>query len=260
MTEAARVLMAAAELARDGRPFVMATVIATKGRTPRDPGARMVWRPAEPLIGTIGGGRMEHLVVEAAEGCFFRRSTGIEKLVLSEDADQCCGGAMEVFLEYCGPRERVVIFGAGHVSMALARLLTESPLEVIIVDNRAEWNTPERFPGARRITDFAQGLLAARERCQETLACVMTYSHDEDFDLIKALLAGPAIPAYVGLIGSRAKRACFFGRLSGAGVEAALIERIHCPMGLGDMGKAPSEVAISIAGQLLLEARTLARR
>lgn len=260
MTEPAQVLIAAAELAREGKPFVMATVIDTKGRTPRDAGARMIWRPGQPLIGTIGGGRMEHLVIEAAEGHFFKRSTGIEKLVLSQDADQCCGGSMDVFIEFCGPRERVVIFGAGHVSIALAKLLVDSPLEVVIVDNRPEWNTEARFPGCRRLQSFAEGVAAAAERPSETMACVMTYSHDEDFDILKSILSAPALPAYVGLIGSRSKRACFFGRLSGAGIPQDTIETVRCPMGLGDMGKEPSQVAISIAGQLLLEAKALAAR
>lgn len=283
MTDDALVIQAAAELAREGKPFVMATVVATQGRTPRDAGARMIWQPGAAaggvggpnIIGTVGGGRMEQMVIEVAEAHFFKRSAGVEKMSLLQDADQCCGGTMEVFLEYIGPRQRAVIFGAGHVSMALAKLLVESPIEVVVADDRRDWNTEERFPQCRRVMSFAEGLAAAAERPGETFVCVMTYCHDTDFDLLKSVLLGErpspgplaqgggawsALPAYVGLIGSRSKRACFFGRLSAAGVPQELIDKVECPMGLGDMGKSPQQVAISIAGRLLLEAKAHAKR
>ncbi len=264
MSDPRHTLAAAADLAARGRPFVMATVVGAKGRTPRDPGARMLFVPgagahddARPasIIGTVGGGRMEQMVIEAARLHLERRTSGIESLSLLQDADQCCGGSMDVFVEYVGPRGRIVIFGAGHVSMALARVLEGSALEVVVADDRADWNTPERFPGATRLTTFDAGLAAAADRPGETSVCVMTYDHDTDFRLLHAILDHPPLPVYVGLIGSRSKRACFFGRLAGAGIGADRIERVECPMGLGDMGKAPGEVAASIAGRLLLVAR-----
>jgi xanthine dehydrogenase accessory factor len=84
----------------------------------------------------------------------------------------------------------------------------------------------------------------------------MTCSHDTDFELLRRLLAKP--PAFTGLIGSRSKRVCLFGRLIASGLDDAVVQQVHCPIGLGDMGKAPSLVAVSMAGQLLLEARKLA--
>jgi xanthine dehydrogenase accessory factor len=92
-----------------------------------------------------------------------------------------------------------------------------------------------------------------------TLACVMTCSHDTDFELLQGLLRQSSItPAFVGLIGSRSKRACLFGRLVASGIDEECVRRIHCPIGVGDTGKAPKLVAISMAAQLLLEAKKLA--
>ncbi len=216
----------------------------------------MIWTPGEGFVGTVGGGQFEDLVKDAAEACFESRSSRIEKFVLGADADQCCGGTIDVFVEYIGPRQRVVIFGAGHVSYALAGLLRPSALEVVIVDDRGEWNTEERFAGCRRELDFDVGIRICKERPEATMACVMTCSHDRDFELIRELLEGP--PAYVGLIGSRSKRACFLSRLSGAGVSAEAIERMRCPMGVGNTGKEPELVAISIASELLMRSHELA--
>lgn len=246
----------AAELAASHSPFVLITVIRTQGSSPREPGAKMLWRPGRGLLGTVGGGQFEYLALDAAARCHDRRTSATERFVLGADADQCCGGVMEVFLEYHGPRQRVVIFGAGHVAQSLAGLLEAAPIEVVIADDRADWNTTERFPRARRVLTWDEGVAISRENPGATLACVMTCSHDTDLELLRNLLVKP--PAFVGLIGSKSKRACLFGRLVASGIDDELVKKIRCPIGVGDTGKEPQLVAISIAAQLLMEAKSLA--
>ncbi len=256
---------AAADLTRQGRGFVLVTVIKAAGSTPRDAGAKMLWRPpdngsadAAGFIGTVGGGQFERLALDAAQTHFQRRSCGTEHFVLATDADQCCGGTMDVFFEYCGPRQRLVVFGAGHVSRALAEVLRAAAMEIVIADDRADWNTVERFPAARRALSWDEGVAAATEQHASTLACVMTCSHDTDLELLRRLLAVPArVPAFVGLIGSESKKVCLFRRLVASGIDERLVQRVHCPIGLGDMGKEPELVAVSIAGQVLLEAKKI---
>ena len=268
----------ATRLTEAGAPFVLITVIATKGSTPRDAGAKMIWSPSSggtgEFVGTVGGGQFELLVAESAAKVFATRSTATEHFVLGAEAEQCCGGAMDVFLEYCGSRQRLVIFGAGHVAHELTDILRGSPLEVIVADDRTEWNSPERFScRARRVLNWDEGIMLARERSHETLACVMTCSHETDFELLKGLLANEeeqdrgrtplgsdSVPAFVGLIGSRSKRICLFGRLIGAGINEELVKRIQCPIGVGDTGKEPRMVAISMAAGILLEAKRVEQR
>lgn len=272
------VLKMAAALLEAGEPFVMATVISTRGSTPRDAGARMLWRPhgahgasdetPNGAIGTIGGGQFEHLVLDAMRSRFAQRSSGIERLVLGADADQCCGGTMEVFVEHHAAATRVVIFGAGHVSQALCRLLEPAALAIAVVDDRAEWNTAERFPRARLVHSWDEGVALTRRFAAGTLALVMTCSHETDFELLRGLLADagiqqngsgiPAAPVFTGLIGSRSKRACLFSRLTAAGIGEDQVRQVHCPIGVGDTGKEPHAVAVSVAAQLLMEARSLA--
>jgi xanthine dehydrogenase accessory factor len=251
------ILRAAADLADAGESFVLITVIGTKGSTPRNAGAKMIWRPGPgrdgALTGTIGGGQFEYLVMDAAQRHCERRACGTEHFVLGADADQCCGGTVDVLYEYCGPRERVVLFGAGHVSRAVADLLKGAAVEVVIVDDRPDWNSADRFPRVRRETDWERGIAAAREHAADTFACVMTCSHDTDLDLLRKLLAPGNVPGFVGLIGSRSKRACLFGRLVASGIDEEAVKRVHCPIGVGYTGKEPSLVAISIAAQLLIE-------
>jgi xanthine dehydrogenase accessory factor len=166
---------------------------------------------------------------------------------------------MDVFFEYVGARARLVVFGAGHVSAALARVLEGTGLEVVVVDDRADWNTEGRFAACRRVLDFDAGVALAREDPARTLVCVMTYSHDIDFDVLCGLLSAGPLPRFVGLIGSRSKFACFRTRFAQRSIPEARVDAIHCPIGVGDLGKAPEEVAISVAAQVLGECRAMDR-
>jgi len=250
-------LIAAARLTADSARFILATVVRTEGRTPRDEGARMIIFPDGRTQGTIGGGGVEQLATEAAMARFQSRESGIERFVLSEEAAQCCGGNMEIYFECHGASHRCVLFGAGHVAEALVPMLTPSSLDVVIVDHRPEWNNAQRFPHARHVLSYEDGVALTAEQTESTLACVLTCSHDTDLEILVGLLKAP--PAFIGLIGSKSKRAGFFGRLSARDVSDTDIARIHCPIGLGDMGKEPTLVAVSIAGQILLEAKKLTR-
>lgn len=267
----ADILTLAADLMRAGRPFVMVTVTRTQGSTPREAGARLLWQPegeAGPGVaahpggsrGTIGGGQFEHLVLDAARECFARRESRVERLVLGAESAQCCGGVMEVFIEYHGPGARLVVFGAGHVAHELARLVAFAGLDVVIVDDRPEWNSAARFAGARRVSSWQEGLALCAARTASTIALVMTCSHDTDFDVLHAMLSAERgrVPAVVGLIGSRSKRACLFSRLVASGVDEARVQRVRCPIGVLNLGKQPQAIAISVAAQVLNDARLLA--
>jgi xanthine dehydrogenase accessory factor len=254
----ADILRTAAELAEHREPFVLLTVTATRGSTPRNPGARMIWRPGAETIGTVGGGNFEHLALAAAQRVFRDRARVTEHFVLGAQADQCCGGTVDVFLEYIGPSHRVVLFGAGHVSKAIADLLRPAPVEITIADERPDWNSAERFPSCRRITDLGGAIALCADAPASTIACVMTHSHDTDLDILRGLLSVPTPPAFVGLIGSRSKRACLFRRLAESGIDRARIDAVRCPIGLGDMGKEPPLIAVSIAGEILLECKRCA--
>ncbi|MCK4871592.1 MAG: xanthine dehydrogenase accessory protein XdhC [Phycisphaerales bacterium] len=260
MNQDALVLTKAAELSRHGRSYVLITVIKAEGSAPRGPGAKMLWVPgtdAEDRVGTVGGGRMEYLVLEAAGRYHRERKTGIERYALDADAGQCCGGAMQVFFEYHGSPARFVLFGAGHVGKELVHTLRDADLAITVVDDRAEWNSKERFPDVQRLMDVDAGVRFAHELPESTLVCVMTYSHDLDLDIIRKVLAVPT--AYMGLIGSASKRATHFSKLVESGYTTEQVEQVHCPIGIGKFGKAPSLVAVSIAAELLMEAQRIGR-
>ena len=87
---------------KENAPLVIATVAATRGSTPRKPGAKMAVRADGSFRGTIGGGCGEAEVWQEAMNV---HQSGRPQLVIvdltesPEGEDKICGGIMEVFVE-----------------------------------------------------------------------------------------------------------------------------------------------------------------
>lgn len=237
-------------------PCVLATVLGTSGSAPRDPGAKLVVT-REEAFDTLGGGRLEQLVIEAARAMLAdgAREQAVEHFPLGEAARQCCGGAVTVLLERIAPAlTPLALFGAGHVGQALVRILAELPFHVIWIDPRAE-RLPVSPPVNVRPILTADPVAEVACLPADVPALVMTHDHGLDQRLVSALLRRPG-DAFVGLIASEVKAARFRMRLAAEGIEAARLERLVSPVGLRDVpGKEPMAVAVSIAGQLLQQVR-----
>lgn len=155
---------------------------------------------------------------------------------------------MEVFLEPLQPRERLTIYGAGHVSRPTAALARSLGFAVTVVDEREDWATPERFPGCELHFD-PRAHARAFEGGPRDWVLVVTHEHALDQDLVELLL--PRELAWIGLIGSRTKLARFFLRLKAAGMDEALFARLSGPVGLDIGAQSPEEIAVSIAAELV---------
>ena len=148
--------------------------------------------------------------------------------------------------------ERVVIFGGGHCALALAPVLRSVGFRVAVFDDRPEFASAERFPEAETVvchsyTDIAAGL----ELTAEDYAVVMTSGHSHDFEVEEQLLRRPL--AYVGVMGSRTKKAYVNGKLREAGVPEDAISRVHTPIGAAIKAVTPEEIAVSVTGELIYE-------
>ena len=153
------------------------------------------------------------------------------------------------------PLTPLFIYGAGHVSRALLPRLDGLGFEIFLVDI-----DDERYPVD--LGDKAQKLLA---KAPEAIAShaplgaahlVMTHSHSLDEAICLELLTRGGF-AFLGLIGSKSKRARFKKRLLAAGVSESMLELLVCPIGIDEItGKSPSYVALSIAAQLAIWQRS----
>jgi xanthine dehydrogenase accessory factor len=241
-----------------GSPFVMITVVEVRGSAPREAGARCFVAETGRLEGTIGGGTLEEEARLTALDLLGRHdlaeprtATLIKTYELDEVLSQCCGGRVRLLYEVVHPAPELLLFGAGHVGLALARVLAESRLAVTVIDPRPEFADPRRFPSCVEVI-AADPLALIPElvfSASRTHVVVMTHSHCLDQRILEAVV--PRATRYVGLIGSRAKWARFRKALVEGGLDPGAVDRVQCPMGIPLGDKRPAEVAVSIAAEIL---------
>lgn len=240
----------AAELAEQGTPFVAVSLIETTGSTPADAGARMLVTAAGLDTGTVGGGRVEAKAIEVARQMLTESSASrVVDWSLKADVGMTCGGRVTLsFDAVAAVAWPIIIFGAGHVTQALARLLVTLPCRVTCIDPREDWLA--KLPaGVRTIaTEDPPGEVARLP--DDAFVLCMTRGHRSDLPVLQRVFElGRSFP-FLGVIGSRAKAAVLRKELQEAGIAASGL-RFHCPVGLPIGGNSPPEIAVSIAAQLL---------
>lgn len=243
---------ALAELAARGEPHALVTVVAVEGSAPRGPGTKMVIT-ASGQIGSIGGGHLELKATVLARAALAARDTTprIERFALGPQLGQCCGGQVTLLIEgFASQSLALALFGAGHVGRALVDVLAGVDVRTSWIDSR-EGQFPPLVPaGVETIqTDDPAGAVA--DLPAGAFAVVMTHRHDVDLAIVEKLLRRNDLP-YVGVIGSATKRARFSSHLARRGIAAAVIARLHCPIGIaGITSKRPRDIAIAVAAELL---------
>jgi xanthine dehydrogenase accessory factor len=148
------------------------------------------------------------------------------------------------------PRVRLVIVGAGHVGQAVAGLASQVDFDVWVIDDRAQYANPDRFPTAQQIlVGPIEEVLSSLEITPHTYALIVTRGHGHDQEALYHL--APTFAPYVGLIGSRRKIKLIFESLREMNVRAEDLARVAAPVGLDIGSQTVSEIAVSIVSQLI---------
>jgi xanthine dehydrogenase accessory protein XdhC len=259
-----------------GRPAVLVTIVASRGSVPREVGARMLVHAAGSA-GTVGGGELEWRAIARAKTMLEsgEREVLLE-LALGPELGQCCGGRATLRLARAdaatldrlveleaaerAARPRILLFGAGHVGRALARVLAPLPLRVAWIDPRPDAFPADPPPEVECVPSDAPTRFLEEGR-EVAAVLVLTHSHALDFELVAAALARDD-PAHVGLIGSATKRARFVRGLRALGLAEERIARLACPLGGTTADKRPEVIALLAAAELwqALTARRDARK
>ena len=127
------------EIVKSGKRVALVTITKSSGSTPRKEGTLMgVWE--DDFIGTIGGGLVEHRVINQAKKCLEENENQSFNHDLTKEAElgMSCGGSVEGYIKVINPKNRIVIIGAGHIGQKLYELLESSDFERGILDNREE--------------------------------------------------------------------------------------------------------------------------
>jgi xanthine dehydrogenase accessory factor len=238
----------------EGFSVALVTIIARKGATPRKDSAKMLVYEDGRQLGSIGGGPVE---AEARREARQALETGKPKLlnfdltnVDPEESALVCGGSMDVYVEPIFPEPTLIIFGAGHVGKALADAGKLAGFRIIVVDDRAKYAHPERFPNADAL-HTGSWEEALRQLHVNTSSYLFIATRGHQFDLLCLRFALCSSAKYIGMLGSRKKAKILFDMLEKEGVDPSAFDRVLVPAGFDIGAETPEEIALSIAAELV---------
>ena len=238
---------------QNNKPAALATVVKTRGASPRDVGAKMLVYPDGAIVGSVGGGEMELRVIAAAKEALADGKPRYLDLTThpeQRDDPSTCGGEMEIFVEPLLMTPTLVIVGAGHVGAAIAQLARTLGFRIVVLDDRPEFVTPENFPYAdERIAGDLVTKIREIEITPRTYVVLVTRNHALDADLLSAIVEKPA--AYIGMLGSKRRAITAKETLQQQGASEAALTRVHAPIGLDIYAETPQEIAVSIIAEII---------
>ena len=244
------VLERISELARNGQPFALATVVWRQGPSSSKQGSRAIITADGELDGWIGGACAEPAVIREAKQAM---ADGNPRLLLLGSPDQfgtvipegmtvvpisCQSeGALEVYIEPVLPVPHLVIVGSSPMTHTLAQLA-----------RALDWRT-DLVSTAEFTAGSAAGHGAAKHGADERSMIVVATQGHGDEDMIER--AAAMRPAYLGLVASRKRGESLLGYLAERGVPQDQLDRVHAPAGL-DLGRTThEEMAVAILAELV---------
>lgn len=236
-----------------GQAFVTVTLVNSRGSAPQDQGARMITDGTSVLFGTVGGGKVEAKAIELSKELLSnndKQKTHHVLWNLQRDVGMTCGGEVSLFFEIENENEiwDITVFGAGHVSQELCRVLDRLNCKLTCVDNRKEWL--DKLPSSVNSIHYDEPKEYVQNLNENSFTVLMTMGHSTDAPILAEILKTKELP-YVGVIGSDSKARLLKDEMKKADVPKEKIDTFVCPIGekIGD--NSPAEIALSIAAQLL---------
>lgn len=235
-------------------------IVRVNGSIPNELGARMLVTPgpdrATLIAGTVGGGRIEYEALALAnEALSKERSCTVSAKLTEQEAGgigMMCGGQVDLFIEVHLPVHRLVLCGAGHINVALAKLARGLGLRVTVLDDRPDWASREHYPdlelGRDLLVEEPATAMASLHLDARSYVVVGTRSNDTE-----VVVAASQTPArYIGVVASKRKAIRIIKELAHRpDVDLPkLLPRFFGPIGLMLGGRSPEAVALSILAEV----------
>ncbi|WP_139973420.1 MULTISPECIES: xanthine dehydrogenase accessory protein XdhC [Brucella/Ochrobactrum group] len=244
---------------------VLVEVSDVRGSAPRDAGAWMLVA-RDMIFRTIGGGQLEFMAIDHARKILAGGKDSPMDIPLGPEIGQCCGGRVGLSFRRANrglaeeltakvdteisSRPHVYVFGAGHVGDAMAYALSLTPVRVTLVDTREAELMAVNAPGVETCL-AAMPEQVVRSAPPGSAFIVLTHDHALDF-LIAAEALQRRDAAYVGMIGSKTKKATFKNWLKREFGGDDLFENLVCPVGGSVVkDKRPEVIAALAAAEVL---------
>ena len=237
-----------------GQKCALATIVQVRGSIPSFQAAKLLVREDGSMIGTIGGGCVEAEVWNAAREVISTGKPRHMSFSLGQDAAYdnglICGGQLDVFVECVTPQPAAMIFGGGHISKSLAKVLDLAGFRVTVIDNRETYANRERFPEAAEVfADEYEDVYPKLSINDSTYLVIVTRGHRDDMRILRWAVTTQA--RYISMIGSKRKVISLIHELEKEGIPRSAFDRVFAPMGLEIGAVSPEEIAISVGAEMI---------
>src|SRR5215475_9537134 len=253
----------AGKLRADGKPFVIATVVAYNSPQSAELGSKAIIQPDGSISGWIGGGCVQPIVIREAQEAM---NTGKPKLVnISPEATDgdwkgveaylmTCqgGGSLEIYLEPVLPRPDLLIVGNSPVAQILTGLGRLLDFKVSVADPDAEL---EQFPEADEVLTDLESLRGRIDSRSYVVVATMGNGDEEGLDAVVGTQ-----PQYIGLVASKEKAKSLFQYIRDIGTSDEDIARVKCPAGLEIGAESLPEIALSVMAEITQLRRTVSEQ
>lgn len=249
---------AMAKLEAENRTFALLHIVECRGSTPRHSASMLVTDTGESQ-GTIGGGMLERLAVEAAIQAISDKTSRLFEARLARTGENAigsdCGGAVTVHIAVYPRRPSLFLLGGGHVNREVAKLAVNAGFQVTVADT---WQNnllhPELPAACQKIHAEDYASIIRKLQPDEESYFVIATNH-EDRAALAEVIHKPY--RYLGLLSSRRKAHHFRNLLRKEyGLPESEVARLRAPLGLNIGAESPAEIAISIIAELIQLHRT----
>ena len=157
----------------------------------------------------------------------------------------------ELFVDVTFPPPRLIVFGAVDFAAALCKMAKATGWRAFVVDPRARFAQPARFPDAEQVLAAWPEEAFARLGGIDRATAIAVLTHDPKLDDAALVLALRSDAGYIGAMGSRRAQAKRRERLLAKGIDEADLERVSAPIGLDLGALTAEETALSIIGEIV---------
>lgn len=234
----------------EGKISALIMVQNNDGSAPGEEGTLMAVCEDGTVSGTCGGGAIEKTLTRRVLEGMAKAENFSFNYNLAQDLGMSCGGSSAGYVRYFTAGTELVIFGAGHCSEALVKLLQHMRFNVTVVDDREGYAEKPAFAGVRFLKMTPAEAVKELRFSPSLYIVVATWGHKLDTMVYRACLGREY--AFLGGLGSARKAAGVKEALIQEGFPEAEVNALHLPIGI-DLGDGtPEEIAVSILAELLL--------
>ncbi|MEG0857044.1 MAG: XdhC/CoxI family protein [Terrisporobacter sp.] len=241
------------EQVKNGYKVAFATITKTIGSTPGKMGATIAVFENKEIIGTVGGGMVEHNIIKKCKECLNSGEDYNFEYTLNDSGNlgMQCGGSAFGYIKVFKPKPKLVIIGGGHIGLSLFNIAKNLDFYTVIIDDREEFANNKRFENADEIYSGNIDIIIKNIDINDnTYIVIATRGYEGDLISLRSTITRN--PNYIGMIGSNKKWIKVKETLINEDISEEKLNSVYAPVGINISSNDVDEIAFGIMAEILL--------